>query len=152
MISDLATTAMQILNNQRDLLSSLQRSLQAVVSSSFAISSPSAVFSPSLSAVSASSSAIYSPSEDPKSSNNLAAIAHRIINCEERGVELDFEMAISLIRFILKLEFLQETGGEEYAIQVIRQEVDRTGIFTVPQAKRWRDWGYRLTRLAGAGE
>lgn len=61
-------------------------------------------------------------------------------------------MAISLIRFILKLEFLQETGGEEYAIQVIRQEVDRTGIFTVPQAKRWRDWGYRLTRLAGAGE
>jgi hypothetical protein len=79
-------------------------------------------------------------------------IALSIIKCEEKRVGLDFELSIHLIRFILKLESLQETWGEDHSVEVIRKVVDRSGGFTESQGKRWRDWGYRLAGLAGAGD
>lgn len=87
----------------------------------------------------------------PNDSDSLDEIARHILECEDRGVGLDFEMMINLIRFILKLEYLQEMSKEEYAITVIRKEADRSGGFTESQGKQWRDWGYRLAGHAGAG-
>ena len=133
-LADYATTAMQILSNKRGFVSSLRRALESMVGADLAVSTAS------------------TSSPPPKDSDSLGEIARHILECEDRGVGLDFEIMINLIRFILKLEYLQETSKEEHSIGVIRKEAEKSqGEFTVSQGKRWRDWGYRLAALAGAG-
>ena len=89
-------------------------------------------------------------------SNGLGALAHLIIKCEERNAGLDFELGINLIRFIIKLEYLQKISNTESSINIIRQEVKKSsdkskGEFTEDKGKRWREGGYKLAELMGAG-
>jgi hypothetical protein len=87
--------------------------------------------------------------------NSLRAIAGRIGKREEKGNELDLDMAISLIQFSLKLDILQDERNKDFAT-LIREEIQSAGgelvAFTERQGKRWRAWGTRLVEFVGAGK
>ena len=55
--------------------------------------------------------------------NSLGAIATCIQNQETMGMELDFERAITLIQFTIKLDILQATKNM-YFSDLIRVEVE----------------------------
>jgi hypothetical protein len=129
-LADLGLTATKILRNEGDIMLNLQTLVANTISST-----PSAT------------SATSASEENPHS---LSAIAHSIVDCADKSVEVDFKMGINLIKFILKLELLQESNKMSN-IDVMRQEVERTGRFTITQGKRWRDWGSRLLAFVEAG-
>lgn len=144
LLSSLAVTALQILDNQADIVSTLRHALPIIVSDGY-IEGWGMLGTIVLT--------LPKPNSNTSNSNSLDAIAQCILKCEERGIGLDFEMSINLVRFVLKLEHIQETSQEElYRIEVIRQEGARSGRFTEHQGKRWVDWGYWLARFAGAGK
>jgi hypothetical protein len=100
------------------------------------------------------SSILSSTSVQPLEGNSLGAIASRIRNQEKKGVDLDFQSAISIIQFGLKLDILQEAKKKDFTT-LIREEIQSGGELdgcTERQGKRWRAWGSRLAEFAGAGK
>jgi hypothetical protein len=85
--------------------------------------------------------------------NNLGAIAARIQYLEKKGVDLEFETAINLIQFALKLDILQDERKEDFSA-LIRKEITGGGLVGCSefQGKRWRAWGTRLVEFVGASK
>ena len=50
------------------------------------------------------------------SNSGLLPIALSIINCEDKNKELDFEVGIHLLQYIIKLEHLQNITEKEFSI------------------------------------
>jgi hypothetical protein len=123
LISKLASTSINILYNQ-------------LVTPSFSVLRASSI-----------------PSDQSRGGNSLGEIAGRIRNLEKKGFDLDFEIAISLIQFALKLDVLQEENEKDFKT-LVREEIQSGGLVgcTERQGKRWRAWGYRLVEFAGAGK
>ena len=68
----------------------------------------------------------------------------------EARMDLDFEMAISLIQFTLKLDLLHEEKKKDFTT-LIREEIQSESC-SIHQEKHWRAWGSKLGELAGAGK
>lgn len=87
--------------------------------------------------------------------NSLGAIASRLRKREEKGDGVNFDIAISLIQFALKLDILQEERNQDFTT-LIREEIQSLGGelagYTERQGKRWRAWGTRLVEFVGAGK
>lgn len=131
-LSEMGAISIHILHNPQDFISSFLSSIETLIQEDSG--------TPSLS----------TPST-PSHSNGLGIIAHRIAKCEEKGVGLDFELAINLIHFIIKLEHLQEVTQQEFTSDVLRLEVDTLKGFTLTKGRRWKEYGYKLAAFAGAG-
>lgn len=128
LISNLGIASMNILNNNQDM--------------------------PSLTSSSLAPTSGRVASDQSQEENSLGAIANRIRNLEKKGMDLDFEMAISLIKFELKLDILHREKKKDFAT-IVREEIQpgrELDGCSVHQGKRWRAWGSRLVELAGAGK
>ena len=74
---------------------------------------------------------------------------------------VEFENAVSLVQFAVKLDVLRESRGRKSAIDVIREEMEPGGslwsengfsICTESQATYWKQYGYQLAQFVGAGK
>ena len=84
--------------------------------------------------------------------NSLGEIASRILDVEKKGIDIEFETAINLIQFALKLDFLRIEKKKDFKT-LIKAEIcsGRLGC-TERQGKRWRGWGFKLVEFASAGK
>jgi hypothetical protein len=100
-----------------------------------------------------SSMSLNSPlSREGLEGNSLGAIANRIQNLEQLGLNLDFRMVITLIQFIVKLDILQNVRRKDFTA-LMAEEIQSGGELhgcSLRQGKRWRTWGTRLAEFAGA--
>jgi hypothetical protein len=101
---------------------------------------------------------VWSPNSMPSSvsvpeGHSLGEIASRLRNLEKKGIDIEFETAINLIQFALKLDFLQEKNKKDFKT-LIKDEIHSGRLVgcTERQGKRWRAWGFKLVEFAGAGK
>jgi hypothetical protein len=144
LLSDLFSTSLSILNGEKDFISILRTVIQDISRQSMTSSAGNAVdpFS-------------------PNSPNSLGGIAWRIGKTDKTGIMLEFENAVSLVQFAVKLDVLREARGAKSIIEVIREEMRPGGslwsenglpICTESQAKFWKQSGYLLAEFVGAGK
>ena len=106
LLSDLYSTSLSILNGEREFVHILQTMVQDIYQQS--VTSSAGTNALGLTTV--------------NNSNSLGAIAWRIQNTEKKGIMLEYQNALSLIQFVIKLDVLQEARQVNSSIDIIREE------------------------------
>ena len=112
LLSDLFSTSLSILNEERDYVNILQTMVQDI-------------YRQSVTASSAGMNVLGLISiNDPIS---LGSIAWRIKKTDKKGIMSEYENALWLIQFAIKLDVLREERGVNSTVDVIRTEMEHGG-------------------------
>ena len=145
LLSDLYSTSLSILNGEQEFVHILQTMVQDIYQQS--VTSSAGTNTLGLTTV--------------NNSNSLGAIAWQIQNTEKKGIMLEYQNALSLIQFVIKLDVLWEARQVDSLIDVIHEERKPGGslwsdegilVCSESQFKDWQQCGSQLAEFAGAGK